>query len=54
MPEKLLNLFRKNFEEGLNNSLERPSMAEWFDMLNLALNELLRCGNINCNLILPI
>lgn len=53
MPEKLLNLFRKNFEEGLNNSLERPSMAEWFDMLNLALNELLRCGNINCNLRYP-
>ena len=51
MPEKLLNLFRKNFEEGLNNSLERPSMAEWFDMLNLALNELLRCGNINCCLL---
>lgn len=53
MPEKLLNLFRKNFEEGLNNSLERPSMAEWFDMLNLALNELLKCGNINCNLRYP-
>jgi serine/threonine protein kinase len=53
MPEKLLNLFRKNFEEGLNNPLERPSMAEWFDMLNLALNELLKCGNINCNLRYP-
>lgn len=53
MPEKLLDLFRRNFEEGLNNPIERPSMAEWFDMLNLALNELLKCGNNNCNLIYP-
>ena len=53
MPEKLLNLFRKNFEDGLTNPLDRPSMAEWFDMLNLALNELLKCGNINCNLRYP-
>lgn len=53
MPEKLLDLFRKNFESGLNNPLERPSMAEWFDMLNLALNELLKCGNPNCNLRYP-
>jgi serine/threonine protein kinase len=53
MPKKLLNLFRKNFEGGLNNPLERPSMAEWFDMLNLALNELLKCGNPNCSLRYP-
>jgi len=53
MPKKLLNLFRKNFEAGLNNPLERPSMAEWFDMLNLALNELLRCGNPSCGLQYP-
>ncbi len=53
MPEKLLNLFRKNFEAGLNNPLERPSMAEWFDLLNLALNELLKCGNPNCGLRYP-
>lgn len=53
MPEKLLNLFRKNFETGLNNPMERPSMAEWFDRLNLALNELLKCGNANCNLQYP-
>ncbi|MCS4432847.1 protein kinase domain-containing protein [Aquiflexum gelatinilyticum] len=53
MPEKLLNLFRKNFEEGLNNPIERPSMAQWFDMLNLALNELLKCGNNDCNLRYP-
>lgn len=53
MPEKLLNLFRRNFEQGLNNPFERPSMAEWFDMLNLALNELLKCGNPICSLLYP-
>lgn len=53
IPDKLLNLFRRNFEDGLSNPLERPSMAEWFDMLNLALNELLKCGNANCGLRYP-
>lgn len=53
MPEKLLNLFRKNFEKGINNPIERPSMAQWFDMLNLALNELLKCGNTDCRLRYP-
>ena len=53
IPSKLLNLFRRNFEEGLNNPLERPSMAEWFDTLNLALNELLKCGNEKCGLHYP-
>lgn len=53
MPDKLLNLFRNNFEAGLNNPLERPSMAEWFDRLNLALNELLKCGNPSCSLRYP-
>ena len=28
-------------------------MAEWFDMLNLALNELLKCGDPNCSLSYP-
>lgn len=53
MPGKLLNLFRKNFESGLNNPLERPSMAEWYDMLNLALNELLKCSSSTCGLRYP-
>lgn len=53
MPDKLLNLFRQNFESGLNNPFERPSMSEWFDMLNLAFNELLKCGNLNCGLLYP-
>ncbi len=48
MPKKLLNLFKKNFDAGLNNPIERPSMAEWFEVLSLSLNELLNCGNANC------
>ena len=53
MPGKLLDLFRRNFESGLNNPVERPTMAEWYDMLNLALNELLKCGNSTCGLRYP-
>ena len=53
IPNRLLELFRKNFEVGLNNAIERPTMAEWFDTLNLANNELLKCGNQKCNLIYP-
>jgi serine/threonine protein kinase len=53
IPEKLFSLFRKNFEDGLNNSFERPSMADWYEVLVRALNELLKCGNPNCNLLYP-
>lgn len=53
IPSKLLTLFRKNFENGLNDPLTRPSMAEWFDSLNLALNELLKCSNEICGLHYP-
>ena len=53
IPNRLLELFRKNFEVGLNNPIERPTMAEWFDTLNLANNELLKCGYQKCNLIYP-
>lgn len=53
IPNRLLELFQKNFEVGLNNPIERPTMAEWFDTLNLANNELLKCGNPKCNLIYP-
>lgn len=53
MPDILLNLFRKNFELGLNNPFERPSMSEWFDALNRAFNELLKCGNNKCGLLYP-
>jgi serine/threonine protein kinase len=53
MPDKLLNLFRQNFESGLNNAFDRPSMSEWFDVLNLAFNELLKCGNLECGLLYP-
>jgi len=53
IPNRLLELFRRNFEVGLKNPIERPTMAEWFDTLNLANNELLKCGNQKCNLIYP-
>lgn len=53
MPENLRMLFRQNFEEGLNEPLKRPSMAQWFDGLSLALNELLQCGNVQCGLYYP-
>jgi len=53
MSSKLLKLFKRNFELGLNNPLERPSMAEWFDTLNLTLNELLLCSNDACGLHYP-
>jgi DNA-binding helix-hairpin-helix protein with protein kinase domain len=53
IPNRLLELFRKNFEVGLKNPIKRPTMAEWFDTLNLANNELLKCGNQKCNLIYP-
>ncbi len=53
IPNKLLDLFKRNFENGLNNPFERPSMAEWFDALNLAMNELLKCGNNQCKLDYP-
>jgi serine/threonine protein kinase len=53
IPKRLQKLFKRNFEDGLNTPLERPSMAEWFETLNLGLNELLKCGNKECNLHYP-
>lgn len=41
--ESIMNLFHRTFEEGLNNPMKRPSMGEWFDALNEALNDLLMC-----------
>lgn len=53
IPFKLFELFRRNFENGLDNPFDRPSMAEWHDALNLALNELLKCGDSDCRLWYP-
>jgi serine/threonine protein kinase len=53
IPIRLLKLFKRNFEQGLDTPMERPSMAEWFEALNLGLNELLKCGNPSCNLHYP-
>ena len=51
IPNTLMNLFKRNFEDGLNSPLQRPTIAEWFDKLNLSLNELLHCGK--CGLYYP-
>ena len=53
IPDKLLQLFKRNFEEGLHNPSQRPSMTEWFEVLNLSINELLKCGNIDCGFTYP-
>jgi serine/threonine protein kinase len=53
IPKKLMKIFDKTFDMGLNDAMKRPSMAEWFDGLNLALNELLKCGNKECGLYYP-
>jgi serine/threonine protein kinase len=53
IPDFLFGLFKRNFEQGLNNPFERPSMAEWYEALIRAKNELLKCGNQKCNMIYP-
>ncbi len=41
--KSLQPLFKRTFENGLNDSMLRPSMGEWMDALNAGLNELLLC-----------
>lgn len=43
--KKVMDLFHRTFEEGLNAPLKRPTMAEWSDALNDGLNDLLLCDN---------
>jgi serine/threonine protein kinase len=40
---KLMSLFVRTFEEGLNDPFERPTMADWFECFNAGLNGLIRC-----------
>jgi serine/threonine protein kinase len=40
---KVMKLFHRTFEEGLNDPMRRPTMAEWCDALNDGLNDLLYC-----------
>ncbi|MDR0535347.1 MAG: protein kinase [Puniceicoccales bacterium] len=49
----LMPLFKRSFEEGLGNPGRRPSMAEWFEQLTKATNELIKCGNPDCALHFP-
>lgn len=43
LSRNLVPLFQKTFEVGLNNPEKRPTIYEWVDALNEALNELLYC-----------
>lgn len=40
---ELMSLFRRTFEEGLNNSDARPDMWEWFETLSKSMNGMLTC-----------
>lgn len=53
IPTILLELFKRTFDEGLNDAMQRPSMAEWFEGLSRALNEMIHCGNEKCGLHYP-
>lgn len=43
--KSLQKLFQRTFEDGLNDSMLRPTIGEWVDVLNDGLNELLFCKN---------
>ena len=51
---KVFSLFKRNFEDGLNDPYKRPSMGEWFDALSEGFNELLKCGNTDCGMHYPV
>ena len=36
-------LFSRTFKDGLNDPFKRPTMGEWVEALNIALNELIKC-----------
>lgn len=42
---KVMDLFHRTFEEGLNEPLKRPTIANWCDALNDGLNDLILCDN---------
>lgn len=45
--EDLMNLFKRTFEEGLNDPNKRPTISEWYNSLTKALNEIVKCPNCN-------
>lgn len=50
MSPRVHELFRRTFEEGLNDPMQRPSMGEWYDELHRAVSELVHCPNPECNM----
>ncbi len=45
--ESLRELFKLTFEDGLNDSLKRPTISEWCKGLYKALNEIIKCPKCN-------
>lgn len=45
--KSLQDLFKRTFEEGLNNPLARPTISEWCKGLYKALNEVVKCPDCN-------
>lgn len=39
----LNDLFKRTFEEGLNDPLKRPTISEWYDGLTKTINEIIKC-----------
>lgn len=50
---RLPELFRRCFEEGLKNPIERPSMAEWLEALNECDERMVQCFNCGAHNLLP-
>ena len=48
---KLLELFARTFEDGLNDSTKRPTISEWYNALKSNLDELVKCDN--CGIYFP-
>ena len=48
---RMMDLFHRTFEEGLNNSLKRPDMFEWYEAIEQSLDGMLTCPE--CNIVYP-
>ena len=48
----LQDLFKRTFEDGLNNPLKRPTISEWCNGLTKAINEIIKCPV--CNIHYPL
>lgn len=48
MPPRLQELFRRTFEEGLENPALRPRMTEWIERLEAVANVAILCADLTC------